>query len=237
MSIWRYMDLAKFVLMLESQALHFARASILEDKFEGAMSIPSVEVRRKLFPDAPEDMLSSAGNRFRDYTYLSCWHMNDHESLAMWKLYQGGEPKGIAVRSSYRRLSESIIDPRPVYLAMVRYIDYESDLIPVGNIFYAFAHKRKSFEFEQEIRGIFLAEPLVTTDDTLDESGWPKSEWAPEGPPVVPISVDLDKLVETVYVSPKASAWFADVVRDVIARYGRSWPMQQHSSIDGDPVY
>src|SRR6478672_4643739 len=148
--------------------------------------------------------------------------MSKHESMAMWKIYQSGEPQGIAVRSTYRRLSESITDERGVQIGTVTYADYETDLIPDG-IFDSFLHKRKSFDFEREIRAIYLAQ--------RNDEGW-----APVGPPGLPITVDLDKLVETVYVSPNAREWFAEVVRDVMARYGKSWPVQ-YSSIDGDPVF
>ena len=36
--IWRYMDLAKFLSMLQDEALHFARADKMSDEFEGSTS-------------------------------------------------------------------------------------------------------------------------------------------------------------------------------------------------------
>ena len=36
--LWRYMDFAKFVSLLESRALFFVRADKLDDPFEGALS-------------------------------------------------------------------------------------------------------------------------------------------------------------------------------------------------------
>jgi hypothetical protein len=158
------------------------------------------------------------------YTYLSCWHMNEYESVAMWKIYQSGEPQGIAVRSTYQRLSESITDGRDVYIGKVRYVDYEADMIP-DDEYGPFLHKRKSFDYEREIRAIFKS------PESSKHVG-PTSV----GRDALPISVDLDRLCETVYVSPKAREWFAQLVRDVIARYGKSWPVE-YSSIDGNPVF
>lgn len=37
--LWRYMDLAKFLALLEDRALYFARADKLGDPFEGAAGI------------------------------------------------------------------------------------------------------------------------------------------------------------------------------------------------------
>jgi hypothetical protein len=34
--IWRYMDLAKYLSMLDSQSLFFSRATLLGDPFEGS---------------------------------------------------------------------------------------------------------------------------------------------------------------------------------------------------------
>ena len=44
--IWRYMDLAKLASMCQSDALHFARANIMEDVFEGSTSQATVDARR-----------------------------------------------------------------------------------------------------------------------------------------------------------------------------------------------
>ena len=34
------------------------------------------------------------------------------------------------------------------------------------------------------------------------------------------LSVDLDEMIESVYVSPMADAWFRDVVVDILEKYG-----------------
>ena len=233
-SIWRYMDLAKFISMLEAQALHFARTDIMEDAFEGSSTLATLQyLRRELYGDMPDDthqrfteQLADANKRIvRDYTYLNCWHRSEHESMAMWKIYQSGAPQGIALRSRYRRLSESITDDRTIYIGTVSYVNYETDVTPWNNGFYPLVHKRKFFEYGQEIRAVY-------------QSNWAgeNGTWAPVGPAVTPISVDLDILVETVYVSPKAPEWFEQVVRDILVRYGRTWPVWR-SNLEGKPVY
>ena len=146
----------------------------------------------------------------------------------MWAIYQTGEPRGIAIRSTYQRLSESITDQRPVWIGRVNYIDYDSDIVPTGNIYYPHICKRKSFEHEREIRAFYATNPFVL----IEPDGY---ELAPIGPPGIPIAVDLDRLIEAVYVSPKAEKWFVGVIQDVLEKYGRTWPVR-HSSLDNDPV-
>ena len=54
--IWRYMDLAKFVSMLQSNALYFTRSDVLEDIFEGSVSAATLEKRRQVIIDHPANL-------------------------------------------------------------------------------------------------------------------------------------------------------------------------------------
>jgi hypothetical protein len=237
-SIWRYMDLAKFLSMLEAGALHFARADLMLDEFEGSISKPAFEYRRQFLGDTRDEdfeqfyaQWASAMEKIRYYNYLSCWHMNEHESAAMWAIYQSGEPRGIAVRSTYRRLSKSIVDQRTVYIGKVSYIDFSAEEMPVNNALYPYVHKRRSFEYEREIRALYPFREFVE-----DETKSNTAEYLAPSPPVVPISVDLNRLIEAVYLSPKAPVWFAELIRKLLQRYGRSWTVH-HSSLDADPIF
>ena len=150
------MDLPKFVSMLEAQALHFARVDIMEDVFEGSIGKASLEHRRNhLYGDMPDDVfedfyaqMSGAEKKIlREYTYLSCWHMSEHESVAMWRIYQSGSPQGIAIRSTYRKLVESITDTRSVDAgSKVQYINFDTDIIPPWNVLYPIVHKRQPYD-------------------------------------------------------------------------------------------
>jgi hypothetical protein len=237
--IWRYMDLAKSLSMVQAQALHFARVDTMPDEFEGSISRPTEQNFRSMLSENrnPDERFEEFVRNwrtgltgYRKYSYISCWHMNEQESAAMWAIYQSGEPRGIAVRSTYQRLKESITDQRPVWIGKVDYIDFDTDILPWGNAYYPYVCKRKSFEHEREIRAFYPGEPWV-----WDESGGAAIE-GPIGPPVVPITVDLDRLVEAVYVSPKAPKWFAGVIRDALSRYRRTWDVH-HSSLDNAPLY
>lgn len=249
--IWRYMDLPKFISMLEDQALHFVRADRISDAFEGASTKFSIDLLRVRFSQFQHDYPTAAQvpadwqarmaaffEKQRQYTYLNCWHMNEHESAAMWEIYQSGQPQGIAIRSTHQRLSGSLADPSTIYIGTVGYIDYNTDMTTgLLTTLNRFLYKRQSFDYERELRGIHSTWPEGVIDmmRVVGAKQPPLTE-APPGPPVIPMTVNLDELVHEVYVSPTAPAWFADVVRKASARYGHTWTVH-HSSLDNDPIY
>ena len=59
-TLWRYMDFTKYVALLESEKLFFARADTLGDPHEGSVSSATVDLRRKAYqasnqkPNIPE---------------------------------------------------------------------------------------------------------------------------------------------------------------------------------------
>jgi hypothetical protein len=58
-------------------------------------------------------------------TYLiSCWHMNEQESAAMWSLYLRSN-EGVCIQSTYRRLRSSL--PRCVRIGEVNYLNYDNE--------------------------------------------------------------------------------------------------------------
>jgi hypothetical protein len=169
------------------------------------------------------DPMSFAVRGLAKYTYVSCWHMNEHESAAMWKLY-AKTSEAIAIRSTYLQLFESL--PARHYVGCVSYIDYEQDWLPEGNLMYPFMHKRKSFEHEHELRA--LMQIIPTKDRHLDFSQ--PSDLGH----VVP--VEMDSLVEEVYVAPDCPSWFFQLVQEVSAKFELRKPIVQ-SSLNAAPFY
>jgi hypothetical protein len=251
--IWRYMDLAKFVSLLQDDALHFSRIDHQSDNYEGSITRAMLAEQRQKWHALSDDEYARAfprpnptpqqlENRFQ-YTYLNCWHMNEHESAAMWSLYQNGQPQGIAIRSTFRQLTKAITDERNIYITQVKYIDYERETIDDAP-FRRYVHKRRSFEHERELRALYLADRMksvpVSPEEIDRNASWHSAfktvEVDPPDPGGVKIATDLDILVEKVYVSPKARPWYAELVRDLLKQYGRDWDVK-HSDLDADPVY
>ncbi len=166
---------------------------------------------------------------YRRFVFLNCWHMNENESAAMWRLYVKNDA-GVAVQSTYSRLREAFNGRDAVYLGPVRYIDYDRDLIdmPYGyDTLCAYIHKRKSFEHEREIRAVVTKEAKV--DGEIDWGSNVLSGGLKQ-------PVDMDILVEHVYVAPTAPEWFADLVRSVVANYGYNFTVSP-SKLSQGPIF
>jgi hypothetical protein len=179
--------------------------------------------------------------------FINCWHMNNHESAAMWKLYVRSN-EGIAVQSSYKHLRDSIIDDQKVHLGVVQYIDYEKERVPAGANF--FVYKRKSFEHEREVRAVVFKRPYLKIRSLSEKELEYWIEKAESGQLLesdkqflgmelgygLKIRVDMNKLVERIYVAPTAPEWFADLVRALVRKYGFEFEVVQ-SKLDEQPVY
>jgi hypothetical protein len=122
----------------------FPRAPLLGDPFEGSSTKPMVAARRYImenrasdpalagFKNLPDSFFSTWGDAFKrmvQKNYLvSCWHMNEHESAAMWSLYLRSN-EGVCIQSTYRRLRSGL--PKCVFIGEVNYIDYQTrDSLP-----------------------------------------------------------------------------------------------------------
>jgi hypothetical protein len=162
------------------------------------------------------------------YNAINCWHMNEHESAAMWKLYLKSN-EGIAVQSTYKNLRDSIVEDERVFLGIVKYIDYENDGIDAGNLLTPFVHKRKSFEHEREVRALVLRAPIKEDRSGLDLALEPIARG-------LKIKVDIERLVERIHVAPNAPDWFSDLVRALIHKYGYKFEVVQ-SKLDQKPLF
>ncbi len=112
--LWRYMDFARLVALLDHQALHFARADQFDDRFEAASGTTDLKPRwdahyldffRHAIRTAPgsespppdEEVEREAARLLREFSqsaaldrersFVSCWHANAGESEALWRLY------------------------------------------------------------------------------------------------------------------------------------------------------
>jgi hypothetical protein len=217
--------------MLDQRALFFSRADLLGDRFEGAYSAANIALRPVVYGEHAE-LMGEQVEPFRQalprYTVVNCWHMNEGGSAAMWRLYlKSGE--GVAIRSTFQRLTESFSEFEPaVYIGVVKYADYEREWIPEGYTLYPFVHKRRSFEHEREVRA--LRQELAYDDDggiDLTRERFTAGEAVP---------VRLDPLIERVYIAPGAATWLRDLVASVASRFGLDAEIVQ-ARLDADPVY
>lgn len=220
MPIWRYLDYTKFVDLLSTSELHFSRADRFNDPFEGSYPIPNVKTRKMAFiagtklPEAAADEYVSIREHLaretRQRVAINCWHMNEHESAAMWKLYLMST-EGVAVRATYASLRDCLAESERVFsLGQVTYIDYRKDMISEHNTLIPFFHKHKGLDHERELRA------MTNIGDAVREG----EGWRLESPECFRLKVDVARLVDAIVVSPYANDWFGELVKSTVARFG-----------------
>lgn len=206
--VWRYMKLSCFLWMLRESKLYFARLlEFSDDPYEG--TLPHVNAGRV------EDVLKAAYGFAGKLAAVNCWHMNEFESAAMWKLYvPGGE--GVAIQSTIGRL-KAIQEDSDFVIGRVKYIDYESakpvqvdpacrSLQPYMLLF----QKRNSYRHEQEVRVVILN----PADMPRNPGPIPSERNAGSRGFGVPVS--LANLVEKVVVSPDFSCSSIETLKHVV---------------------
>lgn len=229
------MDFTTFMSMLANGALFFSRADHFSDAWEGAHTAENVRQRPLQFGaseiEAPMimELTSKFYRSLRLHTFMSCWHLNEVESAAMWKLYVSNN-EGIAIQTTFERLIGSFQGDDnelfQVHVGKVEYLNYGQDVFKEGNTFIPFLHKRLSFEHERELRAIIQA--VLPGDRPLDES-----EPYADG---LMVEVDLKTLVESIYIAPTSEDWFVALVDSAVKKYGLNLPVK-HSDLSTDPVY
>lgn len=232
--IWRYMDFTKFLSLLDKQALFFARGDTFLDPYEGVYPKGNHGMFFFLLRhlDAAEiEKIWRTTLDARSLVNINSWHMNAHESAAMWKLYLKSD-EGIAIQSTFKQLRDCFTSSLPikVFIGTVQYIDYTTQVLPMEkiirlNIFDPFLYKRISFEHERELRATAIVTEPPNQVTQL-------SDYQVSGGLYVP--VDLKVLLEKIYVSPTASKWFFQLVSSVVRKYNLDKEIVQSQMYDRD---
>lgn len=225
--LWRYMDFTKLVSLLSTQSIYLCRSDKFTDVFEGRIFGYGVEdVREDI-----KEMLEGSGcsDRFkisqlknaekvaervmerskidRENVFINCWHLNEYESAAMWKLYLKSE-EGIAIQTTFDGIKQSLTAcEEDIHIGQVNYIDHTRQKNLNISLLEPFFTKRISFSHEQEVRLVYA--PTPQDENYKMNSGVTGKS----------IQVDLNHLIDRVYVSPDADSWFVDIVKVVLKKF------------------
>ncbi|MFC1524283.1 hypothetical protein ACFL6N_05790 [Thermodesulfobacteriota bacterium] len=233
-TLWRYMDFAKFVSLLKERALYFPAAVLFKDPFEGAIGDKSREEewdkvqlesfqkiadksssdKKHYYPKTMIAAFKSFGEHTRKCTFINSWHLNEHESEAMWSLYTKDQACSIAIKTTYDRLYNAIGKNPLIDIGKVNYIDYTETFVEIRAPFW---FKRKSFQHENEVRAI------LTDYDKKEFNG-------------LYVQADLNTLIQTVCISPTCDSWLSELIDNISQRYGVSVPITK-SAISSQPFY
>jgi hypothetical protein len=218
------MDLSQFLWLLSQKSLYFANlGEFLTDKWEGTIPEATIEGLKRFLQSFAEKRgeqppkedaerealcsLMSAVKSLQPLYVVNCWHKNDVESVAMWKLYTKGVD-GVAIQSTVGRLKNCLShEHRPVYIARVKYGHgiHEDGLISPHALM-PIITKRRSFEHEAEVR--LVLDRYGSIRPSARES---KGET---------IAVDLSNLIERIVTSPDYPEWAQASLQDRVTEAG-----------------
>ena len=106
--VWRYLTLAKLISLLSEGAFYFSRADLLGDPHEGTISAQNAANIRTQFCDPGRpNLIVKVRRMWKLFTYVSCLHLNETESEAMWRVYCPTN-EGVALKTTYGKLAQSV---------------------------------------------------------------------------------------------------------------------------------
>ena len=240
--LWRYMDLAKFMSLLEDRTMYFARADKLGDPFEFAAGIAERqeawdEHYKALFreaistvpgrtePPLEEELVRDAERLLREMrvgveherqrTFANCWHANSVESEALWRLYCPPPQPGVVIQTTAEALEASLGDHTDVEIGHVQYVDFKTAFAGLHERIYT---KRKSLAHEAEVRAVFKRMSM-------------------KDPPVgLMMATDLEQLVKMMVPSPFAPPWLHALLEKTLKRRDLILPLRQ-SELLAEPFF
>ena len=213
--IWKYLDLSKFLDLLMSEKLFMSRSDKFEDQYEGTFSEPTFEEIKKLSIDNPDFLNYYITHR--EKVAISSWHINEYESFAMWQIFTQNS-EGLAIQSTIGRLQESLVLETNFkqYIGEVNYIDYKKEHIPFDDMFFPFLFKRKSFQYEGEVR---LITDIGDSNIKINEG--------------LKINVEINRLIGKIYIHPKSENWYKNLVIQLVKQLGFDFKIEK-SDLESD---
>lgn len=223
----KYMDLTKFVSLLQRKSLFFCRLDKLEDHFEGTTARSNWKTRYDLYATkhfrsskfkklTHEEILNKVEEHFeaerkmKALKTICCWNISDSESAALWKIYSDFN-QGIMITSNITSIIEAFKETdENIDLSEVKYINYSTDEMPDGNSMFPVIHKHNAYSYENELRLIHT----VDFDNGLIYD-WSKEE-IEQGKN---LNVDLDKLIDEIVLSPYSPKWYVKLIENLCETY------------------
>jgi hypothetical protein len=232
-TVWRYLDFPRLLSLLLSNELPFIQPDSFGDPWEGMPNLSD----SKILLEKNQTHLSRP--QLQQYA-ISCWHMHQNESAAMWDKYAS---KGFLVQSSVGRLVDSLkVADRKLMVGRVMYknpgtSDWVSDFPE------CLFQKREEYFHEEEFRIIITlsTEERYAIDHCKkkDCDGWgivqtKKDEYSllrtryrttsfngvrplKNG---LPAAVDLNRLIDAIYTSPSLPDWVEETLKVLLDRLG-----------------
>jgi hypothetical protein len=216
--------------------IYFARLHEFPDLWEGACARSDKIVSFDIEYAEPHI------RRFvREGPLVNCWHRNESESVARWRLYVPGS-EGVAIKTTIARLVLALCvgQPRELKIVPMEYrginepsddawirsaMVFDGELGPLagGQILNAerpIFRKNKGYAHKQEVRAV-IYDPHFSADSALNAAGLYGSqplsnECDGETDRGKAVSVDLSLLIERIVFSPGFPQWALGPVQQAV---------------------
>jgi len=234
--VWRYMELPDLLWILQNSKINFSSPTSFDDRYEATLPVAWYEFRKKQnrvieksldhkkgkFSDLSEQTRKS----MRENSFVNCWHVNETESAAMWKLY-GESRHTVAIKTTVDNLRSAFADQSKYLISIgdINYIDFDSSQdnleedqmeqirkVHSGNrdAVGLLLLKRKEFKHENEVRAVILDGIADEEIDSLDYQ--PVENLSPP----VNVEVNLKYLIQDIILPPGCDEWFEETVHQAI---------------------
>ena len=188
-----------------------------------------IELERRI-SSFPSQILQIYKEVAKSAMLINCWHANEYESEAMWKIYSDSG-KGIAIKTTIEALKsalEECIEDVEVNIGVIKYLDYfDLKLSPqdcvVDQHVMSPLIKRKSYEHEHELR-LWISRNVIKISD--DEKNKPRK-----------IGINPDRLIEKVIISPLATEPFIFSVKEICNKYGIGNKVEKSDLLDVEKLF
>ena len=197
----------------DNHYLEFFRNAIITAPREIKESSPSkeeIEVEAKRLLKDIKSVSKQAQNLL-----VSCWHRNEIESEAIWRLYCPPTVPGIAIRTTAGQLWNACSHEHNATVGRVHYVDFRQSFASVQSerIF----QKRASLSHEKEVRIVLKNNQENPVDGKI-------------------LKCDLESLISAVVISPFAPSWLLEVVSSAIEKFGYSFEIKSSELLE-QPFY
>ncbi len=206
--IWRYLTLPKFLSLLNCEQLYFSRYDKFFDAQEGVLT----DLDKKFCDSITPRLSHKIG-----CVYINCWVISDVELYLMWLAYSSID-EGVAIKTTVGNLIDSLDskDERDIFISNVDYIDYQNQYTFDKSkgfvvLLAPFFCKGKYFQQENELRLVHIDFDLSCEDSVFGKL----------------FSVSLETLIDEIWISPKAEAWFANVIESEITLHNLHKPLKR----------
>lgn len=212
-TIWRYMPLVALIRLLQTKTLYLARSDLFEDTLEGQFGFSVIADHIGL---SQRPQFTRMVDALKADCFLSCWYLAESESVAMWEKY-GREPSSIALASrpmSVMNVANDFCTRKECY-GMADRVKYEN-LIVRGKVDVSpllFPFGETSTKVPKSALAFYCKGPAYT-----HESEWRLLIWrrnATQTAVNLPIS-NIATFIERILVSPRASDWIVNSVRELV---------------------